>query len=148
MNKQTKSQILYCISKLQHMVEYSPQNIMMNLALSKHNGILIKIDTTQKELNHKSRKKYIKSSYSLEKSAVKEQCNDRMTQVRTAQYLNNSLRNILKILSIGNNFFWYGLTFSMQQIQCNHQQETVVYFRYICENSRGMYILKKRTYLE
>lgn len=111
MNKQTKSQILYCISKLQHMVEYSPQNIMMNLALSKHNGILIKIDTTQKELNHKSRKKYIKSSYSLEKSAVKEQCNDRMTQVRTAQYLNNSLRNILKILSIGNNFFGMGSLF-------------------------------------
>lgn len=101
MNKQTNSQILYCISKLHHMVKYGLQNTLMKLALSKHNGILIKTDTTQKELNHKSQKTYIKSSYSLEKSVVKEQCNDRMTQARKAQYLNNSLKKrSLKILSI------------------------------------------------
>lgn len=109
MTKQTKSQIPYCISKLQHMAKYGLQNILMKFALLKHNGILIKTDTTYKDFHHRSQKKYSRSSYSLEKSVVKEQCNDRMTWDRKAQ----PKKHHLKILSIGNYItdFWHGFTF-------------------------------------
>lgn len=54
----------------------------MKPALSKHNGISTKKDTTKKEINHKSKKKHkYKSSYSLEKSVVNELSNYRWNDI-------------------------------------------------------------------